>query len=160
MAERHLDIRFETYADPAELRESDQDLLREAKRALEDAYAPYSRFRVGAAVRLANGSILSGFNIENAAYPMCICAEQATLASAETRFPGMAIESIAISVRSEHQVVHSPAAPCGACRQVLLEKELRQGNPVRIILQGEQGPILVFEAAAHLLPFYFDGSFL
>ena len=148
------------YEDFNELPEQDQILLQKAKKARELAYAPYSKFRVGAAVLLANGAIVLGGNQENAAYPMCLCAEQAALASAHAQFPNVQIEAIAITVKNEKLVVTQPATPCGSCRQVIAETEKRHEKEIAIIMQGEQGPIYKLTTGKALLPLGFDSSFL
>lgn len=137
-----------------------QQLLQAAQEALDKAYAPYSNFHVGAAVLLDNGAVLSGANFENAAYPMCLCAERSTLATAISTYPDAKVLEIAIRVRNAKSPVTTPAAPCGACRQVMVEVEHRQQHDMKVLLQGESGPVYAMETAKVLLPFYFDGSFL
>ena len=148
------------YDSAAELSTADALLLRHAQDALRLSYSPYSRFQVGAAVHMQNGEILEGANYENAAYPLCICAEQSLLAAASARFPGIAVESLAITIHSETKNIDRPAAPCGACRQVICETEQKNKQSIRVILQGETGPIVVIEKGSDLLPLAFDGSFL
>ncbi|RMF28180.1 MAG: cytidine deaminase, partial [Bacteroidetes bacterium] len=128
--------------------------------AREQAYAPYSHFQVGAALRLADGRILSGGNLENAAYPLCLCAERVVLAAAHALHPGVPPHALAITVHNSRKTIDRPAAPCGACRQVLAEAEARFSQPIRLLLQGDVGPILVFESVQQLLPFGFESSFL
>ena len=140
--------------------ETDQILLREAQAALEKAYAPYSHFRVGAAIRLANGEVLSGGNVENAAYPMCLCAERVVLGAAASLYPEVPITAMAITVQNERQLIDRPGAPCGACRQVMVETEGRFGQDFPVILRGQTGPIIRLAKAKDLLPLYFDGTFL
>mgnify|MGYP005993558605 CR=1 FL=1 len=142
------------------LPQADQVLLAAAAKALDKAYAPYSNFHVGAAVLLDNGEILSGANFENAAYPMCLCAERSTLATVISTYPEAKILQMAIRVRNPQKPVVQPAAPCGACRQVMVEAEHRQSGDIKILLQGESGPVYVLASAKVLLPFYFDGTFL
>jgi len=155
-----LQIAYQIYPSPEALPDADRTLLEQARRALENSYSPYSHFKVGAAVRFANGEILGGANYENAAYPMCICAEQAVLAAAASRFPGEPVVAIAITVQNPHKPVAAPAAPCGACRQVICETEQKNKRPIRVILQGETGPVFVFEKGSDLLPLSFGGDFL
>lgn len=114
---------YEVYDNLEELNAQDAELLQYAHKAAENAYAPYSRFHVGAAVRLANGKIVSGNNIENAAYPSGLCAERVTLFSVQAQYPGVAVEAIAVTAHSEKTLVDEPIAPCGACRQVMVEVE-------------------------------------
>lgn len=160
MKEKLLHIALRIYDAKEELSTPDAELLQEAKAALSKSYSPYSKFQVGAAVRLVNGAVLSGANQENAAYSMCLCAEQVTLATAASLHPGVAIECIAITVRSQLKTITEPASPCGACRQVLCETESRHQHAIRVILQGETGPIFMLERAGDLMPLSFDGSFL
>ena len=160
MQERNIQTAFRLYESPTELEDADARLLAHARKALENSYSPYSQFKVGAAILLANGEIMGGANYENAAYPLCICAEQSVLSAAASRFPGVAIEAIAVAVHSEHQVVSQPAAPCGACRQVICETEHKFGRPMRVLLQGETGPVVRFEKGGDLLPLAFDASYL
>jgi cytidine deaminase len=142
------------------LPQNEQELLDAAAQALDKAYAPYSDFHVGAAVLLDNGEVLSGANFENAAYPMCLCAERSALATAISTYPQAKILQMAIRVRNPKKPVLQPAAPCGACRQVMVEAEHRQNGDIKVFLQGESGPVYVLDSAKVLLPFYFDGSFL
>ncbi|MEM9259221.1 MAG: cytidine deaminase [Bacteroidota bacterium] len=113
-----------------------------------------------AAARLADGTVVTGWNTENAAYPMCVCAEPATLAAAASQRPGMPVVAMAITVKSGGQPLDQPASPCGSCRQQLHEHETRFGQKIRLILRGETGPIFVFASAGDLLPFGFSGDLL
>lgn len=138
----------------------DADLLRQAHEATDNSYVPYSKFHVGAAVRLSNGVVLKGCNIENAAFPSGLCAERVTLFAAQAQYPGVPVEAIAITARAENTEVTEPVAPCGACRQVMVETEQRSGRPMRIICQGHTGPVFVFEGIETLMPFIFLTKFL
>ncbi len=160
MKEHTLQSTFKHYESDTELPAPERELLAHARAALTHSYSPYSNFKVGVALQMANGEMLGGSNYENAAYPLCICAEQSTLAAAASRFPGVAVLAIAIVVKSPHKVVDSPAAPCGGCRQVICETEQRYGQPIRIILQGETGPVYVFDRGADLLPLAFGAGYL
>ncbi len=153
-------ITYHRYADPAELAPPDQDLLQQAVAALPNSYAPYSRFRVAAAARLANGEIIVACNTENAAYPMCLCAERAVLAAAAAHHPQIPVETLAITVKNERQVIHAPASPCGSCRQILTEHEQRYNTKIRLLLRGETGDVLEFESVASILPFGFGPDML
>ena len=157
---KQLSITWHEHAQIGDLMEKDRKLLELATDALDKAYAPYSNFKVGAALELANGIFLSGANYENAAYPMCLCAERSAIAAAVSTYPGVAITAMAITVENRAHAITQPAAPCGACRQVLVETELRQGSDIAILLRGQEGPIYQLSNAKSLLPFYFDGSFL
>lgn len=155
-----LQTEITQFDSPEELPETDRKLLDLAKKALENAYSPYSNFKVGAAVLLENGELVGGSNYENASYPLCICAEQTVLTTAANRFPNVAVQAIAVTVRNPNQHIDRPGAPCGACRQVICETEMKNKQPMRVILQGESGPVYVFESGKDLLPLAFDSSFL
>jgi len=142
-----------------DLESSDRELTEEAIQASENAYAPYSKFCVGAAVRLDNGIILKGTNVENAAFPSGICAERSVVACAVSNYPGHKIEAMAIAARTSHGLTSEPVTPCGNCRQVIAEEEFRRSNNIRIILYGKER-ILIFEKGNDLLPFQFDRNSL
>ena len=151
---------YVVYDDENELDPKDAELLRLAHEATSNSYAPYSKFHVGAAVRLANGVIVKGNNIENAAYPSGLCAERVALFSAQAQYPDVPVEAIALTAQSEHSEVNEPIAPCGACRQVMVETEQRSQRPMRVICQGHMGPIMVFEGIETLMPFIFVDKYL
>jgi len=153
-------ISYESYASPKDLSPEEEELLATASEALPNAYAPYSKFRVAAAARLEDGTVVTGWNTENAAYPMCLCAEPATLAAAASQRPGIAVVAMAITVKSANQVLDQPASPCGSCRQQLAEHEGRFDKPMKLILRGEEGPVFVFASAGDILPFGFSGKLL
>lgn len=161
MKKQEITISYTVYASEKELKTEDLQLLQEARKVLAQSHSPYSKFRVGAAILLENGAIVAGANQENAAYPMCLCAERVALAAAVVQHPGVAVRKMAITVASPSGKVTVPAAPCGACRQVISETEDRQkGQAVEIILQGETGPVYHLPNGRSLLPFAFDGGFL
>ena len=154
---------YTVYDDEKELAANaaaDAELLRQAHEATNNSYVPYSKFHVGAAVRLANGVIVKGNNIENAAYPSGLCAERVTLFAAQAQYPDVPVDALAITARSEITEVTDPVAPCGACRQVMVETEQRSGQPMRIICQGHTGPVFVFDGVETLMPFVFLTKFL
>ncbi|MFM2385919.1 MAG: hypothetical protein RL660_676 [Bacteroidota bacterium] len=136
------------------------ELLQRAQVAMQDAYEPYSSFKVGAAVRMDNGEIFAGFNIENASYPATICAERTTLGAAITSQPKGKIQAIAISYVSGSGQSNIPLSPCGVCRQFMYECELRNASAIPVICAGLNGEVLVFDSCSHLLPFGFDASCL
>ncbi|HOI31842.1 MAG: cytidine deaminase [Bacteroidales bacterium] len=144
----------------SELASDDKHLLEQARKAAENAYAPYSRFQVGAAVRLANGEIISGNNQENAAYPSGLCAERITLFYAHSRFPDVAVEAIAITAKGNKGIIDEPLSPCGACRQVMAESEKNSNQSMRVIMQGQKGPVMIAESMKVLLPFSFLDDYL
>lgn len=137
----------------------DQKLLTLAAECLDLAYAPYSKFRVGAALRTESGNFVKGANQENASYSLCICGERVALFNKAVQYPDDAVTSLAIRV-SGSKPVNRPAPPCGACLQVISEFERRQNGPMRILLQGDTDEVLYFDSVKDLLPVQFDGSFL
>jgi len=141
-----------------ELPEPDLLLMEAAIAARENAYAPYSGFRVGAAVLLENDEIVIGNNQENASYPSGLCAERVAVYQAGARFPGIAIRALAISAASDRIKVDRPAAPCGNCRQAIAEYEQRQTRGVRIIMMGATGVGYICNSISDLLPFTFSRS--
>lgn len=151
---------YVVFDDENELDANDADLLKQAHEAALNSYAPYSRFHVGAAVRLANGVIVKGNNIENAAYPSGLCAERVALFAAQAQYPDVPVEAIAITAQSDHAKVNEPIPPCGSCRQVMVETEQHSHCPMRIICQGETGPVFVFDGVETLMPFIFLDKFL
>ena len=142
-----------------ELSERDQELIRSAQEATQRSYAPYSHFHVGAAVRLDDGTLVTGSNQENAAFPSGLCAERTALFYAGAQYPDRTVEALAIAAADANGLTAIPTPPCGACRQVMMETETRTGHPMRILLFGTQG-VYVIEGVAQLLPLIFDGSFL
>ena len=158
MKKRTLQLDYEEYASDRELTASDAALLNKAREATADAYAPYSRFRVGAAARLANGVVITGSNQENASFPAGICAERTLLSVAATQYPGVAIDTLAISYHNENGDSTRPISPCGICRQSLQEFEQRTGQPMRVVLGGGTGKIIVLERSGLLLPLAFSAD--
>ncbi len=156
--EKSVKITYQGFKEISDIDKSLSSLLQRAGEAVDNAYAPYSGFRVASALRLQNNVVIVATNQENAALGLCTCAEQNALTSAGSQFPGQAILEIAITARSLHKTIAYPIFPCGACRQVLCEYEKRHNHPIKVILQGESGEILVFPSAADLLPFSFSAS--
>jgi len=144
--------------EPGELPTDIQQLKRQAEIARDNAYAPYSHFRVGAAVLLDNGIIVTGSNQENAAYPSGMCAERVAVWAAGAQYPERKILKIYITARSEHKTVNRPVPPCGACRQSILEYEVKQNEPIEIWFAGEKGPVWKTNSVKNILPLIFDGS--
>lgn len=137
---------------PSELSEKEHKLIRASIEAIDLSHAPYSRFRVGCAIELDNGVIVKGANQENASYPMCLCAEGATLASVATQYPSQKIESVSI-----HVAIDSPASPCGFCRQSFKEYETRMNKKFKYYLVGNQD-IYIFEGIDTILPLAFSSK--
>lgn len=154
--EKTLTIRYKEYSGPDMLPQADRELLATAVEAAAGAYAPYSHFHVGAALRLADGSIATGNNQENAAYPSGLCAERTTLFAASAQHPdGRDFEALAIvGVDANGRLCE--ASPCGACRQVMAEYEQRQGHPMRVVCYVDEEGVRVFDSVADLLPFGFQ----
>ncbi len=156
MKEETLNIKYHV-ARLEELSPEEQELVGKAKKATANSYAPYSRFNVGAACLLADGTVVIGANQENAAFPSGLCAERSAIFAAQSNYPAQAILTLAIAARNENGFLKSPIPPCGACRQVILEMEDRYKRPVRILLYGENG-IYCFGSVKDLLPFSFVDS--
>jgi cytidine deaminase len=156
--QKELTLHYAEYASDKALSAADGELLQAAREATVNAYAPYSHFRVGAAARLVNGVVITGTNQENASFPAGICAERTLLSVAGAQYPGVAIETLAISYHNENGVSDRPISPCGICRQSLQEFEQRTGRPIRVILGGETGSVIVLERSGLLLPFAFSAD--
>ncbi len=148
-------FQYEIYDSLEDLGEEDAWLLNEAREVSGHAYAPYSKFQVGAVARLANGEIVAGSNQENASFPVGLCAERVLLASISSLFPRVPVETIAVSYRSSEVESDHPISPCGICRQSLQEYEDRVGHPIRLILGGLKGKVYVIPQANMLLPLSF-----
>lgn len=148
------------YKSISELSPEDQEVLQAAIKSRELAYAPYSHFRVGAAIKLANGITVTGNNQENAVYPTGLCAERVAIFAARSTYPNVTITVIAITCRHENQITDKPFTSCGSCRQVMLEYELNQQQPIRILFYGEKGEVWEVPDTKGLLPFFFDKSAL
>ena len=121
-----------------ELNEGDRSLIKTAMEATARSYSPYSHFSVGAAALLGNGTVVTGTNQENAAYPSGLCAERTTLFYANSQYPDQPVVTLAIAARTEKDFIDHPIPPCGACRQVILETEKRYKHPIRILLYGKE----------------------
>jgi cytidine deaminase len=143
---------FETIED---LDSESKYLVHKAKEATKDAYAPYSKFHVGAALVLDDGTVVTGANQENAAYPLCMCAERVALYAAASQHPGKTIKKLAVVAHKKNHKELVAAAPCGACRQVILEYEERQKKSIALIMLGSHEKWTICESAASLLPFSF-----
>lgn len=143
-----------------ELTAADRQLIDAAKDATRRSYAPYSHFHVGAAVLLADGTVVTGTNQENAAYPSGLCAERTTLFYAGSTHPDTAVVSLAIAAFTDGAFTTNPIVPCGACRQVMLETEQRYNHPIRTLLYGTESIYLIEGGTRELLPLTFNASFL
>lgn len=152
----HIGFHYESYDSVDELPEDEQVLITKAVEAAENAYAPYSRYHVGAALRLSDGRIVIGSNQENVAYPSGLCAERVAFFAAGAQFPGKTIQKVAIVAVSDDFLVNDPVAPCGACRQSMSEYEIRQDSPIRLLLATVTGKIWAVESVNSLLPLVFN----
>ena len=155
MTEKELHIHYTEYSDLRELNAEDRELAAEAIAAIGNAYAPYSHFHVGAAVRMSNGQIVRGSNQENAAFPSGLCAERTAMFSAAARYPDKDMLSIAIAGGVHGRLTARPATPCGACRQVMAQYQTKSGKPMSVIMVGAER-ILKFEQVDDILPLIFD----
>ena len=160
MKKQKIEITLEVFETISELPKAIQELMDKAQQARENAYAPYSHFRVGAALRLSSGEIVAGNNQENAAFPSGLCAERVAVFNAGANFPNENISAIAISARSEKQKIAEAIGPCGACRQSLLEYEQKQESPIAVYFMGETGEIFKVASVKDLLPLGFDAKYL
>lgn len=137
-----------------ELTEDERILVQKAIDATHNAYAIYSNFNVGAAVRLANGEIYIGANQENAAYPSGLCAERTAIFAAQACEPTQPICSIAVAASNTRGMTEDPVSPCGACRQVMVQVESRYNQPMQVLLYGTKG-VYRFKTSRQLMPFSF-----
>lgn len=138
-----------------ELTAEERHLVELAIEATNRSYAPYSHFRVGAAVRLANGIEIIGCNQENAAYPSGLCAERTALFSAGAQYPDEPVEMLAIAARgTDGQLTEEPTGPCGSCRQVIIESETRSRRRMKILLYGSKY-VYVIDGIGQLMPLSF-----
>ena len=137
------------------LSNSDKTLVLKAKNMLKSAYAPYSGFLVGAAVHLENGEIVTGNNQENVAFPSGLCAERVAIFYAKSKFPNTKINSIAISAISKNFQIEDVISPCGSCRQVISEYEVKQNENIRILLHQSDDSVIIIKSISDLLPLMF-----
>lgn len=146
---------YTVYENAGELNPEDAALLTLAREATATSYAPYSRYHVGAAVKLANGTLFKGSNQENISFPAGLCAERVAIFAAMASFPEETVEVVAISATADDFEVDEPVPPCGICRQAMLEYEMKSGKTIRLILGGEKGKVFVIEGVRQLLPLAF-----
>ncbi|MBL7696674.1 MAG: cytidine deaminase [Chitinophagaceae bacterium] len=155
MKEEVYQFSYKIFDSFQELDDDDRALLKTAQDAVSTSYAPYSEFNVGAAAKLANGEIVKGSNQENVSFPAGICAEGVVLAVAASLFPKVPIKTLAISYTTSKSLSDHPIAPCGICRQSLQEFREKTGSPVRLLMGGLHGKVIVVDDASLLLPFSF-----
>jgi cytidine deaminase len=146
---------YQVYNSASELAEADQELLDKAKQAVATSHAPYSRYHVGAAVRLANSIIVTGSNQENMSFPAGLCAERVAVFAAVSNYPGIPLASLAITAAADSFEVADPVPPCGMCRQAIVEFEMKYGNKIRVILGGHSGKVYIIDGMEALLPLTF-----
>jgi cytidine deaminase len=140
----------------AELTSEELHLLDEARRATYRSYAPYSHFSVGAAVELEDGTVVTGSNQENIAYPSGLCAERVALFSVSAQYPSLAVTALAVV--GYHNGQFCEASPCGACRQTMAEYEMRYGNEISIFCYLNGGRIRKISGVKSLIPFGFEAE--
>ena len=155
MKEIALNINYTEYNSIEEMTAEDQELVKAALEAQAGSYSPYSKFQVGAALRLANGVIVKGANQENAAYPSGLCAERTAMFWASANYPDIPFDTLAIAGADRGVLCESPASPCGACRQVMAEYQKKYGRPLKTIWVGANR-IRKFDNVEDILPFIFD----
>jgi len=155
MTDRRITIDFIEYSSPDEMEPQDRELVEMALEARNGSYSPYSKFRVGAALRLVDGTIVKGANQENIAYPSGLCAERTAMFAAGANYPGVAFDTLAVAGGNGDEVCEMPAAPCGACRQVMAEYQKLYGRPLKVILIGTHS-IYKFSKVDDILPLIFD----
>ena len=154
MQNKKLEINYLEYSGLEELEPKDRELCEAAEKALTGSYAPYSKFNVGASVRLADGSIVTGANQENAAYPSGLCAERTAMFSAHANHPDTPMTAIAITAAQNGKLNEDITAPCGACRQVMAEYQKVSGRKWTILLYGKK-KIIKLSQVDDILPFIF-----
>ena len=156
--QKEYSFKFQLYPNWESLQTVDKSVVNKAFEAMEKAYAPYSKFKVGAALLLEDGQIIQGNNQENIAYPSGLCAERVALFHAGAQFPRIAVDLICIVAKGDLMPISQLLSPCGACRQVMLESENRQNKPIRIILVNQDNRTMCIDSVQNLLPFGF-GTF-
>lgn len=158
MNNQQISFTIEEYNSIADLTEEDAALLTQARRITKDAYAPYSNFQVAAYAKLVNGEMIGGTNQENASYPAGLCAERALMAVAASLYPGIGIDTIAITYNNLNGESNHPISPCGICRQYFTEFQQRTGHTIRIILSGMEGKVQIIKDSFQLLPLVFTSD--
>lgn len=156
--QKEYSFKFQLYPNWESLQTVDKSVVNKAFEAMEKAYAPYSKFKVGAALLLEDGQIIQGNNQENIAYPSGLCAERVALFHTGAQFPGITVDLICIVAKGDLMPISQLLSPCGACRQVMLESENRQNKPIRIILVNQDNRTMCIDSVQNLLPFGF-GTF-
>ncbi len=153
--DKEYSFSYKLFKSSTELVSNDKQLVSKAIEAMNNAYAPYSKFKVGASVKLSNGEIVLGNNQENIAYPSGLCAERVALFYAGAMFPNLSIETLCIVAKGDLVSETSILSPCGSCRQVMLESESRQNTPIRVILVNQDDSVIIVDSVKYFLPFGF-----
>lgn len=138
-----------------ELTSSERELLQLAREARGKAYSVYSGFHVGAALKLGNGKVFTGNNQENMSYPSGLCAERVALFCAMSQYPEQPVELIVLCADTQRFPLDEAVPPCGGCRQVMMEYEIKQQQPMRVLLSGNGGKHIRIAKVGDLLPFTF-----
>ncbi|MGQ7870523.1 cytidine deaminase [Sunxiuqinia sp. sy24] len=159
MKTKEIRISISEFEKLEELSTPDQELIRRARASALQAYAPYSNYLVGSALRLENGTIVTGNNQENASSPLGTCAERAVIFWANGNYPDLAIETLVVTAVDQNGQPAANVSPCGACRQVMLEAQHRFKKPIRVILDSSN-KIEVLDNINDLLPLSFNGNSL
>ncbi len=158
MKEIQIETKLSVFESFEELSQSEQEFMNQAIEIRKKAYAPYSKFLVGAAILLDNGVVLQGSNQENAAYPSGLCAERVTIFYAGANYPNNKIVKLFISATPSDRDSENPIPPCGSCRQAIAEYEIKQDLPIEIYFMGAKGAVYKSDSLKNLLPFMFDKS--
>lgn len=143
-----------------ELSQEETSLMSQAFEARSKAYAPYSKFTVGAAILLDNGIVIQGSNQENAAYPSGLCAERVAIFYAGSTYPNSKIVKMFITASPQDRDLEEPIPPCGSCRQAIAEYEFKQDTPIAIFFMGAKGDIYKSDSLKNILPLVFDKNHL
>ncbi|WP_242094859.1 cytidine deaminase [Aestuariivivens sediminicola] len=160
MKEINIPCVVHVYDDRDQLTADVKDLMESAVSARDSAYAPYSDFKVGAALLLDNGEVITGSNQENASYPSGLCAERTVVYYAGAKYPDARFLKMCITAASSNSTTFDPIPPCGACRQAIVEYEIKQESPIEIYFMGASGKVMKSHSLANLLPLVFDKSVL
>ena len=158
MQQRTFTCSFEHYSSREEMTPMMQELAEASIQAMQAAYAPYSKFNVGAALLLENGVVIKGNNQESAAYPSGLCAERVAFFAASANYPGVRIVAAAVTALSAQYVQGEPVTPCGSCRQSMLEYELKQASDIPLLMISPSGETLLSPSIKQLLPLYFESK--
>jgi len=160
MKEVKIETTLQVFNSLNELPQGTRNLMNFAIEARNNAYAPYSKFNVGAAILLDNEEVVIGSNQENASYPSGLCAERTAIYYAGAKYPDAKILIMALTASSQNQVTDKPIPPCGACRQAIAEYEIKQDQPIEIYFMGAKGKVVKSKSLANLLPLLFESSVL